>query len=384
MSPTTPDLIDMMSQLIATPSISSARPELDMSNEAVIDRLANWLDSAGFCVNKQTVGAGKFNLIATIGRGSDGLILSGHTDTVPCNESLWKSDPFTLSEREDRLYGLGSCDMKSFIAMAIVASQRFKPEQYIRPLTIIATADEETTMAGARLLGEDGRLLGKYCVIGEPTDLTPVREHKGIIMESIRFNGSSGHSSDPSLGNSALEAMHDYIQQLLAFRRRLQDKYHNSAFEVSTPTLNLGHIHGGDNPNRICGDCELHIDLRFLPGMNMQELREQIRELAAKVASDWGQQLSHTPLMMGVPAMHTDSYSQLNQYLQEITERKSRSVAFGTEAPFYNAMGCETIVLGPGSINQAHQPDEFLPMDQIQPTITLLTNLIQRFCCQQP
>jgi len=200
-------------------------------------------------------------------------------------------------------------------------------------------------------------------------------------MESIRFSGLSGHSSDPSLGNSALEAMHEFIQQLLIFRKQLQQKFKNTAFEVSTPTLNLGHIHGGDNPNRICGECELHIDLRFLPGMSIEELRDQIRTIATQVASSREQSASFTPLLMGVPAMHTASDSILNEYLQEITKKQSLSVAFGTEAPFYNDMGCETIVMGPGSIKQAHQPDEFLPMDQIQPTVKLLENLIQRFCC---
>ncbi len=377
-----PDLINMVSQLIATPSISCVRPELDMSNEPVIDLLANWLETSGFLVAKQHVNPGKYNLIATMGQGSDGLIFSGHTDTVPCDEALWQSDPFKLTERENRFFGLGSCDMKSFIAMAISASQSFDPEKFIRPLTIIATADEETTMSGARLLAENGNNLGKFCVIGEPTNLTPVREHKGIIMESIRFSGLSGHSSDPSLGNSALESMHEYIQQLLIYRSELQQQFKNTAFEVSTPTLNLGHIHGGDNPNRICGECELHIDLRFLPGMSIEELRDQIRTLAKKVASSREQHVSFTPLLMGIPAMQTASDSTLNEYLQEVTQKQSQSVAFGTEAPFYNDMGCETIVMGPGSIKQAHQPDEFLPKDQIQPTVKLLENLIKRFCCE--
>lgn len=378
---TIPDLITMMSQLIATPSVSSARPDLDMSNEPVIDLLANWLETSGFSIKKQLVSSGKYNLVATIGRGSDGLLFSGHTDTVPFDEGLWQSDPFKLTERKHRFYGLGSCDMKSFIAMAISASQKFKSQQYIHPLTIIATADEETTMSGARLLAENGDKLGKFCVIGEPTNLTPVREHKGIIMEAIRFTGSSGHSSDPALGNSALEAMVEYIHRLLHFRQQLQEQHNNPAFTVSSPTLNLGHIHGGDNANRICGECELHIDLRFLPGMQLDDLRNRIRSLAQQVAKEKDQQVNFEALFLGVPAMHTDRDSRINEYLQQLTQQQSQSVDFGTEAPFYNAMGCETIVIGPGSIRQAHQPDEFLPAEQIQPTVKLLENLIQHFCC---
>ncbi len=381
MTTPSPPLISMMSQLIETPSVSSGLNHLDMSNEPVIDLLANWLQTSGFAVNKQPVSAGKFNLIATLGEGSDGLILSGHTDTVPCEESQWSCDPFQLTERDNRYYGLGSCDMKSFIAMAITASQRFQVSQLKKPLTIIATANEETDMSGARVLSENGDRLGRYCIIGEPTSLVPIREHKGIMMESIRFTGSSGHSSDPSLGNSALEAMHEFIQRLLLFRQQLQQQHQNPAFAVSMPTLNLGHIHGGDNPNRICGECELHIDLRFLPGMKLEDLRRQIRDLALQLAEEKNQVVTFSALFNGVAAMHTDSDSEINEYLQQVTNTKSQSVAFGTEAPFYNAMGSETIVIGPGSIDQAHQPDEFLPIEQIQPTIQLLENLIQRFCC---
>jgi len=377
-----PELIEMMRQLIGTPSISCVQSDLDMSNEPVIDLLANWLDDCGFCVNKQNVGVGKYNLIATLGDGSDGLILSGHTDTVPMDEKLWQSDPFKLTERDDRLYGLGSCDMKSFLALAIAASQGFDPASFKHPLTIVATADEETTMSGARMLAQNGERLGRYCVIGEPTALKPIREHKGIMMESVHFTGSSGHSSDPALGNSALEGMHEFIQRLLNFRNELQRRHINPAFKVDVPTLNLGHIHGGDNPNRICGECELHFDLRFLPGMDLLALRAEIHEIAQKVAQQRGLQVDFEALFPGIPAMATAADSELTRYLEQATRCAAGSVAFGTEGPYFNALDCETIILGPGSINQAHQPDEFLPMNQIAPTLQLLQGLIKRFCLQ--
>ncbi len=377
-----PELREMMSSLIATPSISSSRPELDMSNQGVIDQLADWCESAGFHCQRQAVNPGKFNLIATLGRGERGLVLSGHSDTVPCDESRWNSDPFRLEERDGRLYGLGSCDMKSFLAMALTASQAFPAEGYRRPLTLVATCDEETSMSGARLLAESGDPLGRYCVIGEPTGLMPVREHKGILMEAIRFIGQSGHSSDPSLGNNALEGMHRFMTRLLRLRDELQQRYRNPAFAVAVPTLNLGHIHGGDNPNRICGDCELHIDLRLLPGMDIAELRQQIRDLARITADEQGLRFEAKTLFEGIPPLHTPADSDLNLYLQQATGSHSHAVAFGTEAPFYNRMGCETIVIGPGSIDQAHQPDEYLPMEQIAPTLKLLRSLIHRYCIE--
>ena len=381
---TTPDTRQMISQLIATPSISCVQPELDMSNQGVIDLLANWLQPLGFDIRIQALDEpGKANLIATLGQGSGGLILSGHTDTVPYDESRWRSDPFRLSEKDDRLYGLGSCDMKSFLALAIAASRRFDRDKLKHPLTLVATANEETTMSGARLLADNEQLLGRCCIIGEPTGLRPIRQHKGILMESIRFIGASGHSSNPELGNSALEAMHDFIARLLDYRRQLQKRFHNPAFEIPRPTLNLGHIHGGDNPNRICGQCELHIDIRFLPGMSLRQLREDIAGLAQEVARQRQLSAECESLFHGVAAMDTAADSGLARYIESITRLRPGSVAFGTEAPYYNDMGCQTIVIGPGAIDQAHQPDEFLPVAQIEPTIQLLQNLIQHYCMSQ-
>ncbi len=351
-----------------------------MSNLEVIELLATWAESLGFNIEIQPVCENKYNLIATTGFGSDGLVLSGHTDTVPCDESLWRSDPFQLEKRSNRLYGLGSCDMKSFLALALAASQSYDFKQLKKPLTIVATADEESTMCGAKLIAENGRKLGRYCVIGEPTGLNPVRQHKGVLSESIAFTGQSGHASNPALGNSALEGMHEFMGQLLEYRDTIQQQYHNPAFTIPTPTLNLGHIHGGDNSNRICGACKLLIDIRYLPGMSLQTLHADINEIAAAVA-DRRQLDYHCQIIGdGLPPMDTDAASVIAEYLSYATGKTASSVAFGTEAPYYNQMQTETIVIGPGSINQAHQPDEYLPIEQVQPTVDLLKNLINRFC----
>jgi len=378
-----PSTREMIAQLIATPSVSCYHADLDMSNRAVIDLLADWMETRGFEVEIQAIDKAKFNLIATTGSGSDGLVLSGHTDTVPCDPDLWLSDPFQLIEKDNRLYGLGSCDMKSFLALALQSSQSFDLDKLKRPLTIVATADEESTMSGAKLIADNGKKLGRYCVIGEPTGLQPIRQHKGVLSESIRFTGRSGHASNPALGNNALEAMHEFIGELLRYRDGLQKQYNDPAFAIPTPTLNLGHIHGGDNSNRICGACELLVDIRFLPGMSFDTLHADIGELVAGVAERRG--LTGECLIIGdegTPAMDTAEASEIAQYLKFLTGKSASSVAFGTEAPYYNSMQTETIVIGPGSIDQAHQPDEYLPIDQIDPTIDMLKQLIHRFCVQ--
>ena len=374
-----PTTRQMIAELIATPSVSCVHADLDMSNHGVIDKLAAWSESLGFEVEIQAVDERKSNLIARAGSGSDGLVLSGHTDTVPCDPTLWSSDPFSAHETDDRIYGLGSCDMKSFLALALDASSSVNFANLKRPLTLVATADEETTMKGARLIADNGRKLGRYCVIGEPTGLSPIRQHKGNLTMSVEFVGQSGHASDPSLGNNALEGMYQFMTALFAYRERIEAQYNDPAFTIPTPTMNLGHIHGGDNSNRICGACTLLIDIRFLPSMSYATLQADLEQLAAEVAEARGLVLHTQTFGEGRP-MDTDEASEIARYLTHLTGKKAGSVAFGTEAPYFNAMQTETIVLGPGSIKQAHQPDEFLPIAQIDPTVNLLEGLIERFC----
>lgn len=375
---------DQLSQLVALPSVSCASAQWDMSNKPVIELLANWLQERGFSADIMPVPdcPGKFNLVATRGSGPGGLVLSGHSDTVPCDPELWQSDPYVLNEREGRLYGLGATDMKGFFPAVLAAIDRMADQNLQQPLIVLATADEESSMNGARALAELGRPKARYAVIGEPTELRPVHMHKGIMMEAIRVQGASGHSSDPGLGINALEVMHRAITELLALRSQFQSEYQNPGFEVAVPTMNLGCIHGGDNPNRICGRCELHFDFRPLPGMDNQAIREQIRERLSPLAQSTGTDIVLSSLFPGVPAFAQPQNSALVASCEQLTGHSAQSVAFATEAPFLQAMGMDTLVLGPGSINQAHQPDEYIDIRQLAPSVDILAGLIQRFCVQ--
>ena len=379
-----PSVLEMIAALIATPSVSSVNPEFDQGNEGVIDTLAGWLSDMGFAVEKLPLPGhpGKANLVATLGKGSGGLVLAGHADTVPYDEGRWTHDPFVLSAADGRLYGLGTSDMKAFLALAVEAARVFTAAQLKQPLIVVATADEESSMAGARALVESGRPQARYAVIGEPTGLRPVRTHKGILMEAIHLRGQSGHSSDPSLGNSALEGMYRVLGELLRWRTELQAQHVNPLFAVPYPTLNLGHVHGGDNPNRICADCELHIDLRPLPGMDLQTLRDTMQQRLSTVLAGSGLELTCRSLFEGAPAMETPAASAIVQMSETLTGSQAEAVAFGTEGPYFNEMGIATVVLGPGDIGQAHQPDEFLRQDRIAPTVELLRKLIHHFCVE--
>ena len=377
-----PPLLDMIAALIREPSVSSARADLDQSNRRVIDVLADWLESTGFRVEITPLpeNPDKANLVATLGTGPGGLVLSGHTDTVPWDAGKWTHDPFRLTEADNRLYGLGTSDMKAFLALAIDALRDIDAHHLGEPVILLATADEETSMAGARLLAEQDALHARHAIIGEPTGLRPVRMHKGIFMEAIRLHGHSGHSSDPSLGNNALEAMHRVIGALLAWRAQLQEQHQNPLFAVPVPTLNLGHIHGGDNPNRICPDCELHIDLRPLPGMELDDLRSQLHHCVTSTLADSGIRIEFESLFDGIPAMETSASAEITRLAEQLTGHVAEAVAFGTEAPYLQKLGMQTIVLGPGDIAQAHQPDEYLAMERLQPTTRLLQSLVKSVC----
>ncbi len=378
-----PNLFSRLQQLVAAPSVSSHSPKWDMSNRDVIELLAGWLESLGFACEimelPETNGK-KCNLIATLGTGPGGLVFAGHTDTVPYDDIQWQSDPFKLTERDDRWYGLGATDMKGFFPLAIEAASAFADTPLQQPLIILATADEESSMSGARQLVELGRPKARYAVIGEPTGMVPIRMHKGIMMEKIQIEGLSGHSSNPDLGNSALEAMHTVLSEMIAFRRELQQQYNHAGFTIPTPTLNLGCVHGGDSANRICGQCELQFDLRAVPGMNNDELRAQIDARLQKVAQQSGTRIQRQPLMGDVPAFEQLPDSALVAAAERLTGHTAQSVAFATEAPFLHGLGMETIVMGPGYIDQAHQPNEFIPMNQIDHAVNTLKSLIRQFC----
>ncbi|MCB1727351.1 MAG: acetylornithine deacetylase [Gammaproteobacteria bacterium] len=377
-----PTLIEMMRHLIGSPSVSSVSPEWDKSNAQVIDHLAGWCETLGFHVEHLPIAGhpGKFNLVASAGSGPDGLVLSGHTDTVPYDEARWSSDPFGLTERDNRWYGLGTCDMKGFFAVALEAIRDFDLSKLTHPLILVATADEESSMCGAKALLDTHRRLGRHAVIGEPTGMRPIRLHKGIGMEAIRLTGRSGHSSDPALGVNALDGMYLAMAELISWRSELQQRYRNPLFAVDVPTINLGHIHGGDNPNRICAHCELHFDIRPLPGMDLAELRGEIdRRIGARLR-DSGLQFERVSLFEGIPAMDTPAESPIVKAAEALTGVAAGAVAFGTEGPYLNALGMQTVIIGPGSIEQAHQPDEYLALDQIEPAKRILRELISRFC----
>lgn len=379
-----PSFFTLYQSLIASPSISADEAGLDQSNKRLIEMLADWFQTLGFRVEVQPVPdtRNKFNLLASLGQGPGGLLLAGHTDTVPFDDGRWTRDPFQLTEHDNKLYGLGTADMKGFFAFILDVLRDVERDKLTKPLYILATADEETSMAGAKYFSATSQLRPDLAIIGEPTSLKPIRAHKGHIANSIRIMGQSGHSSDPDKGVNAIELMHESIGQLLTLRRTLQERYHNPAFAIPYPTMNLGQIHGGDSANRICGCCELHMDIRPLPEMPLSDLDELLNEALEPVKQRWPGRLTVSHINPPIPGYECPTCDPAMQAIEQLLGERAETVNYCTEAPFIQQL-CPTVVLGPGSIEQAHQPDEFLATSFIEPTRALLKQMIHHFCLQK-
>lgn len=368
-------------QLIEIPTISSLEPQFDLTNRPLIELLASWLADFGFKTEiiKVEGSREKYNLLATYGEGEGGLLLAGHTDTVPFDEGRWQFAPFKLTEKDGKFYGLGSADMKGFFAFVVDAVSQIDLRKLSKPLRILATADEETTMLGARTFAQHAHIRPDCAIIGEPTSLKPIRAHKGHLAEAVRIIGKSGHSSDPANGVNAIEIMHQATCNLLALKHRLQQDFRNELFKVPYPTMNFGNIHGGDALNRICACCELQLEIRPLPHLAVQDLQDLLQQSLAPLIAEYGDRIEIRHLHGGIPGYECEHSEQIVQVVEKLLGEKCEAVNYCTEAPFINQL-CPTLVLGPGAIEQAHQPDEFLDSRFVRPTQALLTKLIHHFC----
>ncbi len=378
-----PTQSEMLRRLVATPSVSSPDARFDQSNRGVVDLVAEWAADLGFTVRIEAVpGAdGKVNLIATLGEGVDGFVLSGHTDTVPYNAERWTNDPFELTERDGRLYGLGTADMKGFFAAALHAVARFEPGQLRCPITLLGTADEESTMAGARALAEKGENLGRYAIIGEPTNLAPIRKHKGVFYVRVTVGGKAGHASNPALGVNAIEGLQRVLVALLSWRDGLERRHRDDDFEVAAPTLNFGRVAGGDSPNRICDECTLDIDIRLLPSMLANEVLMELRDQVAS-ALDSGSWSFDVRATGDYPAFSGPADADFRSTVETLCGCSAKTALFGTEAPYLAQLGLETLVLGAGDIGVAHQPDEYVTMAEIERATDIYADLIRRYCTE--
>jgi acetylornithine deacetylase len=359
-----------------------------LSNLPLADFVADYLDRPAVKVERLWSQDGtKANLVVSAGPQSangDGLTLSGHMDVVPADEAEWRSPPFTLTRAGETYVARGAADMKGFLALAINRLARLDPARLRRPLALLLTYDEETGTLGARRFAEAGGAapsLPRDVVIGEPTSLRVVRLHKGMIRLQLAFRGRAAHSGYPHLGRNAIEPAARAIAALAKLRLEMEAERppHGEYFpEVPYPALNVGVVTGGSAVNVIPDRCTVQVGIRLLPGMRAEAMTERVRTTVVDALP--GEPFELTSLGES-PAMMLDERAVLHRELcGMIGQRGTESVAFATDAGWLQRVGYRCAVFGPGSIEVAHRPNEFLPIAEFARAGELLDDLIRRRC----
>ena len=373
--------MEMIERLIAIPTVSSD------SNLGLIEFVRDYL--AGHGVKSRLTyndDKRKANLFATIGPDqAGGVVLSGHTDVVPVAGQPWDSDPFTLIQRGDKLYGRGTCDMKSFIAIALAMVPTFKQAGLRRPIHLAFSYDEEVGCLGAPRMLDDIAVnlpLPAMAIIGEPTSMQLANRHKGDIVFKTIFTGRDSHSSAPHRGLNAIFSANEFISFLaqMAVQFREQGPLDDS-FDPPYTTVNVGQISGGTAFNIIARRCELVWEFRPLPGVDPNQviakaqaflndtLLPRMRQSAPEAAIETTQLCNVLPL---IP--ETDSPAEA--LIRALTGINSAiGVAFGTEGGQFQRAGIPAVIFGPGSIQQAHKPNEFIEIAQVEACIAFMHKL---------
>ncbi|ANK81971.1 MAG: acetylornithine deacetylase (ArgE) [Rhizobiales bacterium NRL2] len=328
----------------------------------------------------------KANLFATIGPDVDGgVVLSGHTDVVPVEDQDWSSDPFTARFQDDLIYGRGACDMKGFIACALAMAESFAEADLKRPLHLALTFDEEVGCLGARVMLEALKDSGRRpaaCIIGEPTGMRVIEGHKGCCEYSTSFDGLEGHGSRPELGVNAAEYAVRYAAELIAAAEDLKQRVPaESRFEPPWSTISLGRIHGGIAHNVIPNHCSVDWEFRPVNRADADYVRERMRRYAEDVLLPRMQAIHpeaaiHHRVIGEVGSLEPMPGSEALALARALTGGNSSDVvSFNTEAGLFQELGIPTVVCGPGFIDQAHKPDEFVSLDQLSQCLDMIAGL---------
>lgn len=327
----------------------------------------------------------KANLLATIGpRVDGGVVLSGHTDVVPADEEAWTGAPFLAMRREQRIYGRGAVDMKGFIACVLAAAPSFAAADLARPIHVALTFDEEVGCRGAPILVSDLMQSGPRpaaAIVGEPTEMQIIDAHKGCYEYTTRLSGLAGHGSAPDLGVNAVQYAARYVTQLMEFGRLLERRAPaSSPYDPPHTTINVGVVSGGTARNVVAGDCVVEWEMRpvaradadfVLAGVHAME-QEMIAEMRA-VDPDAG---IVTETEGAVDGLEKEEGSAAVALARELLgDRPTSVVSFGTEAGIFQAAGVPTVVCGPGSIEMAHRPDEYIEISELEACLDMLANL---------
>lgn len=380
------DVKKLTAEMVSLNTVSSN------SNMPLAEYLRQLLGQIGFDVELQCQSfvhgtLTKANVIARAGpRGVEPLMFSAHTDTVPASTTHWDYPPFVLTEDKKRglLFGLGSVDMKGSLAAMICAVAALLPNagKFKRELILGFTFDEEIGLLGAKHLVESGVVHPRYAIVGEPTLLQPVRMHKGHIYLRALCRGVSGHASNPTIGTNAIEVASEVIRKLRAFAEELATQQ-NAEYDPPFATLNIGVIRGGAKPNIIPEECEIEFDIRPIAGQSSDLI---IKDLAARMHSIGehdGQPLAVLRLIRApTEPVTTDARSAIVTVAESVTGIKAKGVSYGTDASVLQLLGTDCLILGPGNIVQAHRPNEFVALKQLESAVVIFRQIAERLCLE--
>ena len=369
--------VDILQRLVSFPTVSRD------SNLGLIGFVRDYLAEIGVTSRLYVDAEGrKANLYASIGppdRG--GVLLSGHTDVVPVDGQDWSRDPFRLAEHDGRLFGRGSSDMKGFIACALRAAALASRRKLSVPLQLAFSYDEEVGCLGVHSLIDDMATWPhrpQFCIVGEPTMLRLATGHKGKTALKATCHGRAAHSAYPAQGINAIHIACDLVARVRA--RQAAIAAHgpfDAGYTVPYTTLHVGVIHGGTVLNIVPSRCELELEIRNLPADDPAAIVAALRADAAAVAGDGRVELE---ISNAYPALDTPADAEVVRLAAALTGIEERiKVGFGTEGGlFSDVLGIPTVVCGPGSIDQAHKPDEFIANDELGRCDAMLEALLQR------
>jgi acetylornithine deacetylase len=356
------------------------------SNMALIDWVRDYLARHGVesSVIPNAEGT-KANLYATLGpKRAGGVVLSGHTDVVPVEGQTWSSEPFAMTRRDGRLFGRGTADMKGFIACALAAVPDFLGAKLKTPIHFAFSYDEEVGCIGVpHLLHRLARDLPKpaAAIIGEPTMMRVVTGHKGLTAWRTVFTGVEAHSSRIEEAVSAIFFASRFIEYLQGLAEELRQGAKDPAFEPPFTTINVGRIAGGQALNIVPGQCMVEWEFRPLPSTDYQALGARIRahvegELRAAMKKKHPAANAELVQLAGGPGLMPEPNSIAEALARKLTgANRSGTVAYGTEAGLFQRTGISAVVCGPGDIEQAHKPDEFVALDQLAQCTAFLGKL---------
>ena len=346
------------------------------SNLPLLHRIANLLDRPGCTIRLAPDATGtKANLICAMGPAADGgILLSGHSDVVGVTGQAWSGDPFVLREIDGRLYGRGACDMKGFVACCIEQMLVLSPDRLRRPITLALSYDEEIGCIGIPHLVADLRRhfpQPALAIVGEPTEMKVVTAHKGAFVMRTSFRGLAAHSSNPPRGLSAIAYAHRFLTFLYELAAELQDERSSSGVEPPYTTMNIGTINGGTSLNTVASNCTIAWEFRPIPETDgdmicrrVESFVESLRREMKSVALDADVQVERPGTAL---PLRWQRESAANAFIEALTGSAvvPLAVPFGTDAGHLQAADIPTVIIGPGSIEQAHQPDEWIAISQL-------------------